>query len=217
MTPKFNLAATTAFIDPFRATNYLEVVAFFRWQLQSESGGHVRANNGTSIETQPIDEVSPDIPDFLIISSRWEPEAHVSPPVAAMLRRAGVAGTTLGGIDTGAFVLAHTGLLKGHRATVHYELIDALQELFPDTQVEESLLVFDGARITCCGGVASGEFALHILRRLLGSTIADAAARYVSSRNIRDHNAPQNPQDSKPLGATVPDTVRWTNEVMEET
>ena len=39
VTPDFNLAATTAFIDPFRAANYLEGRTLFRWQLVSMSGG----------------------------------------------------------------------------------------------------------------------------------------------------------------------------------
>ena len=40
-TPDFNLAATTAFIDPFRAANYLEGQSLFRWRMVSPSGGHL--------------------------------------------------------------------------------------------------------------------------------------------------------------------------------
>ena len=216
VTPDFNLAATMAFVDPFRAANYLEGVGLFRWHFVSEQGGTVRASNGASLMTEPLGKDQDAPPDFLIVSSSWEPEAHVSPGVRAALRAAAAQNATLGGLDTGAFILAHCGLLKGRRATVHYEHIDAFQELFPDTEVSEALWVFDGPRITCCGGAAAGEFALHIVQRLHGSALTNAAARYVFAQDVRDHNARQNPQHSEPLGATVPDAVRLAIKVMED-
>lgn len=214
--PSFNLAATMGFLDPFRAANYLGGVVLYRWRLISETGGLVRASNGASIETMALAEVAEALPNLLIVSSSWAPEAHLSRPVLALLRRASLRDVTLGGIDTGAFVLAEAGLLNGHRATVHYEHIDAFSELYPDTEVSETLWIFDGARITCCGGVAATEFALHIVERLAGSALANAAARYLFSQTLRPHNAPQDPREVEPLGATVPETVRRAIKLMEE-
>ncbi len=216
LTPGFNLAATMAFVDPFRAANYLDGLPHFRWVFLSERGGALEASNGASIATKALSEAGEAVPDFLIVSSSWEPEAHVTPGVRSALRRAANRRVTLGGIDTGGFVLAFADLLKGYRATVHYEHIDAFQELFPDTEVSETLWVFDGPRITCCGGVAASEFALQIVLRLHGNALANAAARYLFSPTLRDHNAPQNPQDNEPLGVTVPDTVRRAIKAMEE-
>ncbi len=215
VTPDFNLAATMGFVDPFRAANYLEGMAHFQWHFLSEAGGPVRASNGTSISTRALAEVQ-GAPDFLIVSSSWQPEAHVSPAVKAALRRADHGRATLGGLDTGAFVLAYAGLLNGHTATVHYEHIDAFQELFPDVEVSDALWVFDGARISCCGGVAATEFGLHIVRGLHGPALANAAARYIFAPRLREHNTPQDPQHAEPLGATVPGTVRSAIRLMEE-
>lgn len=39
VTPHFNLAATTAFIDPFRAANYPDGAAHFGWDIASATGG----------------------------------------------------------------------------------------------------------------------------------------------------------------------------------
>lgn len=216
VTPNFNLSATTGFVDPFRVANYLEGVSHFKWVFLSENGGKIQASNGVSIETEPLSANRFDRPDFFIVSSSWEPEAHVSAGLRSALRAASSQKITLGGIDTGAFILAHCGLLKGHRATVHYEHIDAFQETFPNVQVSESLWVFDGPRITCCGGSAASEFALHILQNIHGSALANATARYIFSQTLRDHHAPQNPQSSEPLGATVPDSLRTAIRIMEE-
>ncbi|MEM7745943.1 MAG: GlxA family transcriptional regulator [Pseudomonadota bacterium] len=216
VTPDFNLAATMGFVDPFRVANYLDGAVLFRWEFLSATGGPIRASNGASLDTRPLPRQPHAAPDFLVVSSSWEPEAHASAPVKAALRRADLQGATLCALDTGAFILAYAGLLGGHKATVHYEHIDSFQELFPETEVSEALWVFDGPRITCCGGVAATELALHIVRGIHGPALANAAARYIFAPGLRDHNTPQNPQDSEPLGATVPGTVRKAIKLMEE-
>jgi AraC family carnitine catabolism transcriptional activator len=216
VTPDFNMAATMGFVDPFRVANYLEGGTLFRWNFVSEFGNEVRASNGARIATQSLSEITAGPRDFLIVSSSWTPEAHVSGRIRAALRAAATRKATLGGLDTGAFVLADCGLLRDRRATVHYEHIDAFQELFPNIEVTETLWVFDGARITCCGGAAATEFALHIIQRLHGTALANAAARYVFSQSLRDHTAPQSGQYAEPLGATVPQNVRLAIKTMEE-
>jgi len=216
LAPSFNLAATMGLIDPLRAANYLEGLVLFRWEFVSQHGGPIAASNGAEIMTKPLGDFADTTPDFLIVSSSWEPEAHVTPELKAALRRAARQRATLGALDTGAFVLAYAGLLDGYKATVHYEHIDAFQELFPKVKVSEALWVFDGLRISCCGGVAATEFGVHILRSLHGPALANAAARYVFAPHVREHNAPQDPQQSEPLGATVPATVRRAIKRMEE-
>ena len=117
VTPNFNMAATMGFIDPFRAANYLDGIAHFRWDIVSDRGGVVSASNGTMLETLPLAEAEP-APDFLIVSCSWTPEDHATAPVLAALRRAASRNITLGGIDTGAFILARAGLDRKLRPTV---------------------------------------------------------------------------------------------------
>lgn len=216
VTPNFNLAATMGFIDPLRAANYLEGLTLFRWEFLSVTGGQVAASNGAEVSTVALDTMEGERPDFFIVSSSWDPEAHATPALKAALRRADRQRATLGALDTGAFVLAYAGLLDGHKATVHYEHIDAFQELFPNVEVSEALWVFDGLRISCCGGVAATEFGVHLLHSQHGPALANAAARYVFAPHVREHNAPQDPRESEPLGATVPTSVRRAIKLMED-
>jgi AraC family carnitine catabolism transcriptional activator len=214
--PNFNLAATVAFIDPFRAANYLEGRTHFRWGVASIPGGAVVASNGMTLETKALSAVQDESPNMVIVSSSWAPEAHGSPMLHAMLRRWARAGATLGALDTGAFILASLRLLTGRRATVHYEHLDAFKELHPDIKVSDQLFVFDGDRITCCGGGAAVDFALHIIRHARGETLANSAARYLFHERLRPQGARQNPFPVEPLGSTVPITVRKAVQVMEE-
>ena len=56
VTPSFNLATTAAFIDPFRAANYLDGVSRFRWVVASSTGGSCLASNGMTIDTKKLEK-----------------------------------------------------------------------------------------------------------------------------------------------------------------
>lgn len=213
--PGFNIAATFAFLDPFRAANYLAGRALFRWVLASPGGGAVVASNGASVETSALPTAGVP-PDIAILSSSWQPEAFFGPPMDACLRRWSRFGTALVGLDTGGFGLAQAGLLDGHRATVHYEHIDAFAETFPNVRVTEDLYVIDGSRMTCCGGQAASDLALQILRAVHGDAVANAAARYIFHDSLRPEGRRQLPEDSEPLGQRAPDTLRRAIQTMED-
>lgn len=214
--PNFNLAATVGFLDPFRAANYLDGRTRFRWVIVSSAGGAALASNGMTVETQAISALEKVSPDMAIVSSSWTPELHASPVLRSALRRWARSGVTLGALDTGAFILAKLGLLGGKRATVHYEHLDAFKELHPEVQVSDQLFVFDGDRITCCGGVAAVDFALHIVRRTSGHTVANSAARYLFHERLRSHGTRQNAYPTEPVGGAVPALVRKAVQVMED-
>lgn len=214
VTPHFNIAATMAFLDPFRAANYLEGVVRFRWTIAS-SGPTCRASNGCTLETQALGELLGEAFDFIAVSSSWTPETSATPQMLAALRKWARNGSLIGGIDTGAFILANAGLLKKRRATVHYEHIDTFKELHGDIEVSEDIFVQDGKYITCCGGVASVDMALHIISSISTVALANDAARYIFHPKLRAPTTSQSPADSEPVGSTVPEAVRRAIALME--
>ncbi|MDH3741929.1 MAG: GlxA family transcriptional regulator [Hyphomicrobiales bacterium] len=216
VTPNFNLTATVGFIDPFRAANYLDGRAHFRWRFASIDGGDCLASNGMTVHTEPLPAVRDDAKDLVMVSSSWAPEMYNSRPLHSALRRWARQGAILGGLDTGAFILAQAGLLAGRRATVHYEHIDAMNELFPAVETCEDLFVFDDNRITCCGGVAAVDCALHIIKSTHGDRLANGAARYIYHQSLRPPGTNQVPAPVEPLGSTVPQVVKQAIKVMEE-
>lgn len=215
VTPNFNLLATTGFIDPLRAANYLDGVAHASWQFASVEGGLVQASNGLSVPTRPLSEIAGDSFHIVVVSSSWSPEAHAAPPLLVALRRWARGGVTIGALDTGAFILAQAGLLDGRRATVHYEHIDALAELHADIDVSENLFTLGPQRFTCCGGAAAIDMGLHFLHLHCGEALANAAARYIFHPAIRPEGAPQNPSALEPLGYTAPRALRQVITEME--
>lgn len=216
VTPSFNLAATTAFIDPFRAANYLEGISRFRWVVASSTGGTCLASNGLTIDTKKLETIAGDPFDIVVVSASWTPETAKTPQLMGALRKWARAGSIMGALDTGAFIFADAGLLRGRRATVHYEHIDSLKELHPDIEVSEDIFVHDGQRFTCCGGMASADMALHIIRSSSSDALANAAARYIFHPTVRPSGTSQNPAGMEPLGSIAPDSVKHAISVMEQ-
>lgn len=215
VTPNFNMAATVGMIDPFRAANYLQGRNLFRWTIVSEAGGKCLASNGLSLETQSLSDVAEERFDIVLVSSSWTPESHGNAKLHGALRRRYKQGAVLGGLDTGAFILARAGLLDGRRATVHYEHLDAFGELFPDVISSEDICVFDGQVITCCGGVAAIDFAVTIIQGISGDALANASARYIFKGTIRQPETRQNSELVEPIGGTVPKAIKAATDQME--
>jgi transcriptional regulator GlxA family with amidase domain len=215
VTPNFNLAATAAFIDPLRASNYLDGASHFRWKFASPEGGRIDASNGMSVLTTRLTEVVDEPFDIVLVSSSWAPEAHSSPHLVNALRRWARAGVTIGALDTGAFILAEAGLLEGLRATVHYEHIDSFHEVHEGTNICEEIFVLESKRFTCSGGLAAADLGLQIVRTRHGDALANAAARYIFHPGLRPQGTPQNPASVEPLGHSTPGAVRRAIDEME--
>ncbi len=212
--PSFNAMATVALLDPFRAANYLTGEPRYGWELLSLEGGAVTASNGIEIAGTAPFAAAIDV-ELLLVSASWTPEAYRDPQVLRWLQRRARAGTTLGGIDTGAFLLAFAGLLDGRRASVHYEHIASFRELFPKVQMGEDLYVIDGDRITCCGGSASCDLALQLIRLQDGIDVANAAARYIFHDRLRGGAEGQLPTHHEPVGSAAPEKLRQAIVCME--
>jgi hypothetical protein len=74
------------------------------------------------------------------------------------------------------FFLAEAGPLNGYRATVHWEVLQLLEERYPEVQVTEALFVADRRCITCAGGIAALGMMLHLIQTKHGEGLAQTVA-----------------------------------------
>lgn len=96
----------------------------------------------------------------------------------AALRRAAARGAIMLSACSGAFVLGAAGLLDGRPCTTHWRYADVLQRRHPTARVDEDVLfVDDGDLITSAGTAAGIDASLHLVRRELGSAVANIIAR----------------------------------------
>ncbi len=213
--PSFNAMATMALLDPFRAANYLTGTPHYRWDIVSIQGGLVPASNGIGIAESQALATSAEVYDLVFVCSSWTPEAYQDRRLLAWLRHRARDGAVLGGIDTGAFLLAYAGLLEGRSVTVHYEHIAAFKELFPEIGVSDRLYTIDRQRVTCCGGAAASDLALELIRLDLGLDVANAAARYIFHDRLRGATEGQVPLGQEPVGYSAPRKLRRAIVLME--
>ena len=213
--PSFNAMATMAFVDPFRAANYLGAAPLYGWQLVSLDERPVTASNGLCVvDALPLSRAEAAF-DFVFVSASWTPERYRNRRLFDWLRRCARGGAALGALDTGAFVLAYAGLLEGRRATVHYEHAAAFRELFPEIEPSDALFVIDDNRLTCCGGMAASDLALEIIRAQHGIDLANASARYIFHDRLRSSSEEQSPQHHEPVGYGAPHKLRAAIILME--
>jgi transcriptional regulator GlxA family with amidase domain len=145
------------------------------------SGGPVRSSAGFRVVPDHGLELL-DTADTVIV-----PGVHggavlargvLDPAVRTALRAAHARGARLVSICTSAFVLAATGLLDGRRAATHWMHAERFTQLFPAVTLDADVLFVDDGEILTSAGVAAGiDLCLHIVRRDLGTEVANRAAR----------------------------------------
>ena len=72
-------------------------------------------------------------------------------------------GVSVGGLCTGAYILASAGLLSGRRCAIHWENLPGFQEKFPKADVYADLFEVDGNVWTCAGGTAALDMMLSMI------------------------------------------------------
>ncbi len=76
-------------------------------------------------------------------------------------------------VCTGAFLLAQAGLLAGKKATTHWEDMDDLQTMFPDTDVVRDRRWIGDGNVVTSGGISAGiDMSLHLVETLISRELA---------------------------------------------
>ncbi|MBJ9977052.1 GlxA family transcriptional regulator [Pseudomonas sp. S75] len=168
--PGFSALGFISALEPLRVANRFRG-ALYRWRVLSLDGGPVLASNGMSVNAD-LGLAEAERGAMLLVVAGFEPLACHGPQLVQALRRVAQEGAVLGGIDTGAMVLAQAGLLDGYRATLHWEALDAFRERYPRLHATQELFEIDRRRITCAGGTASIDLMLDLIAQAHGSQLA---------------------------------------------
>ena len=138
--------------------------------------------------------------------------------VAATLRAAAQRGARVLSICTGAFALAHAGLLDGRRATTHWGFTEQLARRFPAVRVDPGTLYVDEGDILTSAGLSAGiDLSLHVIRRDHGVAVGERVARHMVAPPHRDGGQAQffKPEAAATVGSLEP-TRRWASERLGE-
>lgn len=96
-------------------------------------------------------------------------------------------GATLLSVCSGAFILGAAGLLDDRHCTTHWREAHTFRERFPKARLDADVLfVDDGDIITSAGTAAGIDACLHLVRRELGTKVANTIARRMVVAPQRD-------------------------------
>lgn len=121
------------------------------------------------------------VPLMLVENTGWVRGRY--PGLVDWLCRQHRSGATLASACTGVLLLAETGLLDGHQATIHWAFAPTFRESFPNVRLRtREVLITSGSRheFVMTGGVMSWhDLALYLIARYVGPTAAQAMARFL--------------------------------------
>jgi transcriptional regulator GlxA family with amidase domain len=142
------------------------------------------------------------------------------PPEQALvaLRAAARRGARVMSVCTGAFALAHAGLLDGRRATTHWGWARELENRFPSIQVEpDSLYVDEGEVLTSAGLSAGIDLSLYVIRCDHGTACGERVARHMVAPPHREGGQAQfRKAEPEAVSGSLEATRRWAAQRLAE-
>jgi AraC family transcriptional regulator, transcriptional activator FtrA len=149
----------------------------FDFRVCAEHPGKPLRSTGFSIvPTHGLDGLQDA--DLVAVPAMAGSPTEYPPAVLEALRAAAARGATLLSVCSGAFLLAEAGLLNGLRCTLHWHHADGFAARYPDVKVDADVLFVDeGSIITSAGTAAGIDACLYLVRKELGSAVANAIAR----------------------------------------
>jgi transcriptional regulator GlxA family with amidase domain len=189
----------------------------YEFSTCSVGGGEVRTTSGFRVTPQAglgalrrADTVV--VPAYAAVLDPPPEEA------LAALRAAGRRGTRVLSVCSGAFALAHAGLLDGRRAATHWAWAGELARRFPAVEVDPDALYIDEGQVMTSAGLSAGiDLSLHVIRKDFGAAAGERVARHMVAAPHREGGQAQFAQrpPTEPGGSLEP-TRRWAAERLEE-
>jgi transcriptional regulator GlxA family with amidase domain len=110
-------------------------------------------------------------PWHLVLLVADEAEAGLRPANLRALAERCRGAACWGGVGAGVLWLAEAGVLGGARTALPWSLYPDADAIAEQLTFSPHLFEIDGARLTCCGGAASIDFALTLVDILFGATV----------------------------------------------
>lgn len=167
-------------VEPLRAANTLSRQTLYEWRYFSPNGDPVESSSG--LQVSPHAALGLESGDVLVIMPSYGFLNLATETTSKMLRAAARRHTTLAGLDTGSWLLAHARLLDDRRATIHWDELSRFEEAFPHVQAVQERFVIDGNRLTCSGAMAAFDLAIALIRSDHGPLLSMEVAHLLMHR-----------------------------------
>ena len=214
----FTLLAFASAIEPLRLANWISQKQIYSWTVHAEDPLGVTSSGGLQVRTDAgLDDLPRDT-TVIVVGGR-DIKASITKPILTWLRKESRKGQTIGGICTGAQVLATAGLLEDRPATIHWDNRDSFAEDFPEVDLKQQVYVVDGNRLTASGGTTPSDMMLRIIAEDHDAKLANHVADVMIHTSIRGETEEQRLSIPTRIGVRHPKlstVIRMMEENIEE-
>lgn len=200
--PQFSLLALAGALEVLAAANELLGETHYRAVLLSADGAPVSSANGTLVPVQHGLGDAPALDSVFVCSELPLPDGP--PALLEWLKRRAEAGCLLGGLGSGAALLAAAGALRGHRATAHWPHVSLLADRHADTVFSSHWYEIDRGRLSCGGGTAAMDMLMAWLGQRHGERLTQELAAHFGLERVRARDERQRTPVHARIGGGAP-------------
>jgi len=182
LTPFFPLLGLAACTESLRVANRESGRAAFSWTLATPEADSVVSSSGITLAATPLAEI--ERARAVILLSSYHPENANRPALKSWLRRQDRQGALLASVDTGGYLLARAGVLRGRRIAVHPESLPAYEAILGESVMLDRLFGEDRGLHSSAGGAATLDMMLGLISQLAGRGIAGRVAQVLTYRPL---------------------------------
>lgn len=169
--PDSSMMSLASVLDTMRAANRIASRDLFEWNIATLSGKSASLTSGLAIDPDTVLDADSS-GDVLIIIASFNQQHHAGPAHLKLIKRLARNFAAVGGIETGSWILARSGLLEGRAATTHWEDLEEFATHFPGVELKADRFVIDGPVFTTGGASPTFDFMLYLIRKRYGYPLA---------------------------------------------
>lgn len=176
--PDFQLLDLSGPHTAFQVASTRQAPSPYTISLLSATGGAITSSGGVSVLSEKLEHQAPDT---LIVCGGQGVGALLEDETALQqLADAAAKSRRIASVCTGAFVLAHLGLLNQKRATTHWQQVARMQKAYPHVRMDGDRIFVRDGNIWTSAGITSGiDLALALIEHDCGSIMSRDVAQHM--------------------------------------
>jgi transcriptional regulator GlxA family with amidase domain len=198
--PGFAPATLAAAVEVLVATNEILGAPTYAVATLSPAGGPVATLGGLQVGSAALAAAPALAAVFVVAAAPLHEGDPSAAPLSAWLQARAAEGALMGGLDAGAACLADAGLLRGHRAAIHWPHVAALAERHVDTVVSHHCYEIDRGRLSAAGRLACQDLLIAWFGLRHGDRVAQELVGTLGLERLRPPDERQRVPTSARLG-----------------
>jgi len=182
--PDFQILDAAGPIAAFEIAADLSPGAYELTLLAAEPGP-VRSSSGVAMMAEPLDDRRFDT--VMVAGGQGTRGAVECPRTRAWLIAAAAQARRATSVCSGAYLLAHAGLLDGRRATTHWSRCPDFARRYPTVRLEPDRIFVRDGDVWTSAGITAG---IDLTLALIAADLGEAVSRRVAQHLVVHHRRP---------------------------